>query len=177
MSLFGAKVKYIITFDLRSTGFLYARKHMFEKNLFQSFSFSTSRMVQWLGFLAFTQAARVRFPVWERFGKIMFHYIFYFKKWFKKLQTFQRHHKIAHFRIYILFSHFKKWFKKLQNFPSNHTYNNPFCNLDHVFTNRCMLDYKIQQLSSKYVIFSFLEDKIIAPNRRRGGRVVKAMDC
>ena len=24
-------------------------------------------MVQWLGFLAFTQAARVRFPVWERF--------------------------------------------------------------------------------------------------------------
>ena len=39
MSLFGAKVTYIITFDLRSTGFLYARKHMFEKKFVPIFFF------------------------------------------------------------------------------------------------------------------------------------------
>ena len=39
MSLFGAKVKYIITFDIRSTGFLYARKHMFEKKFVPIFFF------------------------------------------------------------------------------------------------------------------------------------------
>ena len=33
--------------------------------LFHFNSLTVSHMVQWLGFLAFTQAARVRFPVWE----------------------------------------------------------------------------------------------------------------